>query len=198
MESVPSFFDVIDVGLSNNFNTNSHAAERERRRVELRRVELLRETRERERMQAERGEGGEGGEEDRRGRFEEIEREKRKKREAEKERIRLLDEKRKRDTSHLFDYDSHEVNFDKLASTAEAISENTIPWLPSNITLETFKTKDKKLLQQRLKVNAIRWHPDSFRSKFYNRIVESERENVMDRVKGVSQQVNRLRDGFKE
>lgn len=51
----------------------------------------------------------------------------------------------------------------------------------------------KKYLRDQMK----RWHPDKFLQKFGNHIVSTEREQVLQRVKQVSQELNQLLEKFK-
>ena len=41
---------------------------------------------------------------------------------------------------------------------------------------------------------AMRWHPDKFLARFGGALKESEREAILDRVKGIQQSVNNTYD----
>ena len=53
-------------------------------------------------------------------------------------------------------------------------------------------------IRSQFKRLAMRWHPDKFLSRFGSSLKETEREAILDRVKGIQQGVNNTYDLLKQ
>ncbi|KAL3870869.1 hypothetical protein ACJMK2_038901 [Sinanodonta woodiana] len=95
----------------------------------------------------------------------------------------------------------YERKFDDLLSRdkVNSLRINDIPW-PSGKTVEDdlkillhdLGEKDSSKYRKYLRVQQIRWHPDKFFQKFGDVLDESEKDKILDRVKSISQALNKL------
>ena len=92
-------------------------------------------------------------------------------------------------------YESHVAAYERLRSM-DKIAESDVPWpIPSNVLLLT--PRDDAGARKKKIVRAIsRWHPDKFNAAFGAKLVETERDAIMARVRSVSDAVIELRQVF--
>ena len=92
-------------------------------------------------------------------------------------------------------YEAHVAAYDRLRSM-DSITEAAIPWpIPSNVLLLT--PRDDAAARKKKIVRAIsRWHPDKFNAAFGAKLVDTERDAIMARVRSVSDAVIELRQVF--
>ncbi|KAK3608943.1 hypothetical protein CHS0354_039189 [Potamilus streckersoni] len=121
-----------------------------------------------------------------------------------REQLRKRYEERQRETEERnitkkkLDY---ERKFNDLLSRDRVICLriNDIPW-PSGKTVEDdlkillhdLGEKDSAKYRKYIREQQIRWHPDKFFQKFGDILDESEKDKILDRVKSISQALNKL------
>lgn len=88
----------------------------------------------------------------------------------------------------------------KLLSGSNEIKYKDVPW-PFTDNVSEVKTvmfngvtNDKETYKKCLRDEQIRWHPDKFEQKLGKRLFEGDRNKIMERVKEISQELNKLSD----
>lgn len=98
---------------------------------------------------------------------------------------------------------NYEDNIRTLLSSkdVEPIGYSDIPWPfeteVTDISKQLFcdiSTADKETYRKYLREQQIRWHPDKFLQKLGHRIKEEEKDCILERVKEISQELNKLFD----
>ena len=59
-----------------------------------------------------------------------------------------------------------------------------------NILLKDVMSRERSVVKMRIREELRRWHPDKFFQKLGLRVAEEEKEQVMEKVKSVSQALN--------
>jgi NF-kappa-B inhibitor-like protein 1 len=112
------------------------------------------------------------------------------------------EENQKRDRANriLMKSKNYLKNIIALQSGTGGIKCNDVPWPYSvdvveikNVMFHDVLTDDHKY-KKRLREEQIRWHPDKFLQKHGKRLCECDRNRIMEKVKEISQELNRLSD----
>lgn len=80
---------------------------------------------------------------------------------------------------------------------ARPLAYGDIPWIDEP-TPEAFNSlvlcgaEGPAEVKKRLRMELVRWHPDKFVGRFGARLAPTDRERVLERVKGMSQALNAL------
>lgn len=91
------------------------------------------------------------------------------------------------------------------ASTAAGIKAKHVPWPPvvrdllkwmANGGARDGDCHSQQYLKRVYRQAALRWHPDRFMSKFGARLLDSDKETILQRVKEISQDLNQSWDSI--
>lgn len=89
-----------------------------------------------------------------------------------------------------------------LLNGKDLIKFKDVPW-PFLTNVSEVKTvmfscvlSDKEAYKKCLREEQIRWHPDKFIQKLGKRLFDDDRDKIMERVKEISQELNRLSQMF--
>ncbi|XP_046332817.1 NF-kappa-B inhibitor-like protein 1 [Haliotis rufescens] len=95
----------------------------------------------------------------------------------------------------------YEKNFEGILSkdNEDQLSFKDIPW-PGRGSLHDFTEvlfcdfpdKSSSKFRKYLRDQQIRWHPDKFTQKFGKRLLDSDRDKIMEKVKEISQALNKV------
>jgi hypothetical protein len=90
----------------------------------------------------------------------------------------------------------YEAKWQVFATAQGPIRYGGVPWLVEDKedarSIILYGTSGEGEKRKRLRLELMRWHPDKFVARFGGRVVEGERERVLQRVKEVSQMLNSL------
>jgi len=91
---------------------------------------------------------------------------------------------------------SYEAKWQIFATALGPIRHSCVPWLVEDKedaqSIILYGTAGEGEKRKRLRLELMRWHPDKFVARFGGRVVEAERERVLQRVKEISQMLNSL------
>ena len=101
---------------------------------------------------------------------------------------------------------AHEVAWESFvtdgATRSDPLGYRDIPWPPSTRKLlagasggRSAEAGDVRATYRRF---MLRWHPDKFAARFSHRLVDADRERVMERVSAISQSVKEQWSGWEE
>ena len=134
----------------------------------------------------------------------------RKQQEAAKERTRVLEEEhqayidrismKRKQTKLATRKADYEIRCQEIFSdkTISSLTFKDIPWPCDGSAVEngemllSWAEFDEDGKKKFMKGQQVRWHPDRFVQRCGDRLVEHERDSIMDQVKGISQQINAL------
>ena len=92
---------------------------------------------------------------------------------------------------------SYEAKWHAFSVSTAPVRLQDIPWLADdgqdNVkAVVLYGTDNSKEVRQRLKLELMRWHPDKFQGRFGHRIDSNQRQDILDKVKSISQILNSL------
>lgn len=97
----------------------------------------------------------------------------------------------------------YEKKFEALlaSSSSDKLDFDDIPWPSTGSTSDVvealfadFSSRQSDAYKKYLRDQQKRWHPDKFSQKFGTRISDHDRERILEKVKEISQALNKLNE----
>lgn len=86
-------------------------------------------------------------------------------------------------------YSQYEDCWTRVTRGAQDIHYGDIPWPPADNPLLLLRSDSLEVQKQKLKSALLRWHPDKFVGSCGKRLVDNERERILDAVKLIAHRV---------